>query len=196
MTIAMTTTSSLASTSDNPPDSNAPSWLRRVPMFTGILAALTGFLTVRGANLSNDAIYRSNQGVLHQTQASDLWTEYQADSIKARVVETALLATTQPTAKDALTAQAKDLRERQPKIKSDPQAQEQMRDADLVGGQRRLAQKDLLDYAGVAAQLGIALASVAALTRRKPAFAVGLVAGLAAIAVTAYALVAGYLVHG
>src|SRR5438477_12047665 len=100
--------------SDNADDPSAPAWLRRVPLLTGVLAALAGFLTVRGANLSNQAIYHSNQGVLHQAQASDAWAEYQANSIKARIAETSLLTATDATVKETLTAQAKDLRDRQP----------------------------------------------------------------------------------
>src|ERR1700727_1579979 len=62
-------------------------WLKHVAVLTGVLAALAGFLTVRSTVLTNDGIYESNQAVLAQTEASDAWGEYQADSIKARVVE-------------------------------------------------------------------------------------------------------------
>jgi hypothetical protein len=165
-------------------------------MLTGVLAALAGFLTVRGANLSNQAIYHSNQGVLHQARASDAWAEYQANSIKARIVETTLLTAADAGAKDALGAQAKELRERQPTIRATAEDQERQRDAELAGGQRRLAEKDLLDYAGMIAQMGIALASVAALTRRRPAFAVGVVCGALGVGITAYAIVVNHFVHG
>ena len=69
---------------DNPP------WIKRVAMLTGVLAAVSGFLAVRATTLTNNAIYESNQAILSQTEASDAWNEYQADSVKSRVVETAL----------------------------------------------------------------------------------------------------------
>ena len=69
-----------------------PSWIKQVAVLTGVLAAISGYLVVRSTMLTNDAIYMSNQAILAQTQSSDAWAEYQADSIKARVVETALLA--------------------------------------------------------------------------------------------------------
>jgi hypothetical protein len=53
----------------------------------------------------------------------------------------------------------------------------------------------LLDYAGMAAQMGIALASVAALTRRREAFVIGALCGAAGIAITAYAIIANHFVH-
>src|ERR1700691_3502137 len=63
----------------------------QVAVLTGVLAALTGFLTVRATTLTNQAIYESNQAILSQTQASDAWAEYQADSVKAHIVEMQLL---------------------------------------------------------------------------------------------------------
>src|SRR4051812_15648079 len=119
--------------------SSGPPWLKRVPLLTGVLAALAGFLTVRGANLSNQAIYHSNQGVLHQARASDTWAEYQADSIKARIAETSLLAATDPAVKATLSAQAKDLRDRQSPGRELAMTQEHERDAELAFGQQRLA---------------------------------------------------------
>jgi hypothetical protein len=167
--------------------------LKRVPLLTGILAAFAGFLAVRSALLTNQAIYHSNQAVLHQAQASDGWAEYQANSVKARIVETALLTTSDAAAKDALGGQAKELRTRQPANMQKAQDQEAKRDLELKESERRLAQKDMLDYAGMAVQLGIAMASVAALTRRAPAFGVGVLCGAIGAGITVYAFIAGYL---
>ena len=112
----------------------APPWLRYVALLTGILAGLGGYLTVRSASLTNDAIYRSNQAVLFQAKASDAWNEYQADSIKFRVVQTTLDAGTfVPAAKDKLEAQAKDFRDRQPVKKQEALAHEATREDWLAG---------------------------------------------------------------
>ena len=169
---------------------STPTWMKRVPLVTGILAALAGYLTVRQANLSNEAIYHSNQGVLHQARASDKWTQYQADSIKRHMDETALLiGISDPASKAKMEDQIKELREvRQPAEKADAEAAEKTRDDELEGGHARLRQKGLLDYSGMSIQLGIALASVAALTKKYPAFAVAVVLGIFGIAITAYAL--------
>jgi flagellar basal body-associated protein FliL len=178
-------------------DPTAPLWLRRVPLLTGILAALAGFLTVRQSNLSNEAIYHSNQGVLYQAQSSDTWAEYQADSIKARIVENSLdLSVNDAAAKAKLQAEDDDLRNRQKPLQDAAKKFADQRDAELQGGQKRIDQKDLLNYAGMAIQLGIALASVAALTRRKPAFTVALGIGAIGAAITAYAVLAAYFSHG
>jgi len=164
-------------------------WLKYVAMLTGILAAISGFLAVRSTNLSNDAIYESNQAVLAQAQASDAWSEYQADSIKARILETQLVPSSPLNAADrkALAADDKEFRARQPQSKHWAETKTAERDAHLNNGLSHLAEKDLLGYAGLAMQLGIALASVAALIRKPAAFYAGATVGMIGIAITAYA---------
>lgn len=173
-------------TADNPP------WVKQVALLTGLLAAISGFLVVRSTAVTNNAIYESNQAILSQTEASDAWNEYQADSIKARVIETALATAADLSAESraALNKQAADLRDRQPKIKQTAADKTADRDQHLQVGLKWLAEKDLLGYAGLAAQLGIALASVAAMVRWRTPFLVGIGAGVLCIAITAYAFVA------
>ena len=173
---------------------DGPPWLRQVAMLTGVLAAFAGFLVVRSTSLANQAIYESNQAILAQAESSDAWAEYQADSIKARVVETTLAASSAvpPDKRASLEAEAAGLRARQPKSKQTATARADDRERHLKVGLRHLAEKDLLGYAGLAAQLGIALASVAALVRIRAAFYAGIAAGAIAIATTAYAFAMHY----
>lgn len=179
------------------PGEDGPRWLSYVAMLTGALAALAGFLAVRSTTLTNDAIYESNQAVLAQTQASDAWAEYQADSIKARILETQLTAAPDmaPASRAELAKQDDEIRSRQPKAKQEAMGKSAERDGHLQEGRKSLAEKDLLNYANLAAQLGIALASVAALSRRRSAFVVGVLAGLIGVGITAYVFIVHYLVQ-
>jgi hypothetical protein len=144
-----------------------------------VLAALGAFLSVRSSSLSNDAIYRSTQATLSQDMATDKWGEYEADSIKRHLDETQLkiMSAGQP-GRDALEAEAADLKTRQPAEKVVAEGLENDRSRLLANGEKLLAEKDLVGYAGMAGQLAIALASVAALTRRKAAFFTAIVFGL------------------
>lgn len=180
----------LASGDTHKNDADAPSWVAHVAVLTGVLAALTGFLSVRATGLTNKAIYESNQAILSQTQASDAWAEYQANSIKARMVELQLLPSNHISEEDRtkLTEMDKDLRDRQVPSKQTAETKGQEREDHLKTGLKHLQQKDLLDYAGMIAQMGIALASVAALTRQKIAFNAGIGVGVVAVLLTAYAL--------
>jgi hypothetical protein len=174
-------------------DENPP-WLKQVAMLTGVLAAFSGFLAVRSTTLTNDAIYESNQAILAQAESSDEWAEYQADSIKARIVETALSTANAlpPDRRTSLENDAADLRDRQPKVKEIANAKADERDRHLKDGLKHLEEKDLLGYAGLAAQLGIALASVAALVRMRAAFYTGILAGTAGISIALYAFATHY----
>lgn len=168
-------------------EGDAPSWLKQVAMLTGVLAAISGYLTVRSATLTNDAIYMSNQAILAQTQSSDAWAEYQADSIKARVVETAILTVPNSPNLDALTKEAKELRDRQPGLRKTATGKAAARDEYLKDGGKRLAERDQLVYAGFSAQVGIALASVAALARSRSVFYAGIGAGIVGVGLMIYA---------
>jgi len=176
----------------------APKWVGYVALLTGILAGLAGFLTVRATTLTNNAIYESNQAILAQAQSSDSWNEYQADSIKARIIETQLAANPGLDAQSRATleSQEKDFRDRQPKIQTDAQNFAKERDAHLAQGKGLLATRDLISYADLATQLAIALASVAAMVRVRRAFDAAILIGVIGIVIAAYALGRQYLAVG
>jgi hypothetical protein len=189
-------TSTPSSSTKDAVDSGIPIWLKRVPMITGVLAGLAGFLTVRGAGMANEVNHRSILAVLDQAQASDAWAEYQADSLKAHMTETALKTTTlSDTDRSDLEKDLKKYRDRQAPAQKEATDKQALRDQELDLGNHTMQQKNLLDYAGVAAQLGIALASIAALTRKKPAFHVGVGVGILAVGLTGYALAWPYVLH-
>jgi hypothetical protein len=170
--------------------------MKRVPMVTGVLAGLAGFLTVRSTNMTNLANYNSTQAVLHQAQSSDAWNEYEADSLKRHMDENALRTTNLDAAtQQALTNEITGLRKKQDLELPEANSQAQQRDAELFNSKQKLAIKDMLDYAGMAAQVAIALASVAALTKKSAAYHVGFSIGVIAILITGYAMIQPYLAH-
>jgi hypothetical protein len=167
--------------------------MKRVPMITGVLAGLTGFLSVKGNNLSILANYNSTQAVLHQSQASDHWAEYQADSVKKNLEESLALTVADDAVKKKLRDEADGFGGRQPALKQKALDQESLREQELANSEQKLRVKGLLDYAGMAAQVGIALASVAALTKTRVWYQVGLFAGILAFLITGYAIAYPYL---
>jgi Domain of unknown function (DUF4337) len=183
-------------TGDRASSEPAPRWVAYVAMLTGVLAGVAGFLTVRATTLTNNAIYESNQAILAQAQSSDAWNEYQADSIKARIIETQLAAAgsgLDPQARATLQAQDQDFRARQPKSQSAAQAKAAERDDHLSHGRDYLATRDLVSYASLATELAIALASVAAMVRVRRAFDGAVLVGAVGIGIAAYALLRQYL---
>ncbi len=175
-----------------------PPWVNYVALLTGVLAGVAGFLTVRATTLTNNAIYESNQAILAQAQSSDAWAEYQADSIKAHIVETQLATASglDPQRRAALEAAAADFRARQPKSKATAEAQSAERDAHMAQGKGLRETRDLISYADLATQLGIALASVAAMVRVRRAFEGAIAVGVIGVAIALYALGRQYLAAG
>jgi len=171
-------------------DEPAPKWVGYVALLTGILAGVAGFLTVRATTLTNNAIYESNQAILAQAQSSDSWNEYQADSIKARIIATQLAANPGLDAQSRATleSQEKDFRDRQPKIQDDAKNFAKDRDDHLAQGKGLLATRDLLSYADLATQLAIALASVAAMVRVRRAFDAATLVGGVGVVIALFAL--------
>jgi hypothetical protein len=58
-------------------------WIKWVVATTAVLSALAAFGSVRSQGFANEALFHSNQAVLFQAQASDAWTEFQANSLSA-----------------------------------------------------------------------------------------------------------------
>jgi len=176
---------------------SAPSWLKHVALLTGVLAALSGFLTYRTNVLSNAVLSENNQAVLAQTQASDKWTEFQADSIKARMVETELEGSTSfsPADRAELTQYAEEARQRQPVLSQEATDLEGQREVHLKIGIQRGREKNILGYGSTCVSLAIALASVAALTQKRIAFNIAVLAGLAGVGITIYGLIVAHLLQ-
>ena len=153
---------------------------------------------MRATVLTNNAIYESNQAILAQAQSSDAWNEYQADSIKARIIETQLAANPglDPQSRTRLEGQAQDFRNRQPKIQGDAQNFAKDRDDHLAAGKGLLATRDMLSYADLATQLAIALASVAAMVRVRRAFDAAIIVGVIGVVIALFALGRQYLAGG
>jgi hypothetical protein len=95
--------------------------------------------------------------------------------------------------KNKLDAMDKEMREREPKLKQTALDKTAERDSHSGNAVHRLSEKDLLGYAGMAAQLGIALASDAALTRKRIVFYAGALVGAIGAALTAYTFLLDYI---
>lgn len=150
--------------------------------FLAVMAATAGSLeTVEGGR----AITRSSEAVLAQNKATDAWNEYQADSLKRHIYEIA--ADTSGAHTDAYRRIAdQDLRE-QNKLRTVAQDDEKDRDALMADSARHEERHHWLTGSATLIEIGIALSTIAIITRRRifwfSALGMGLVgAGLFAAA--------------
>ena len=160
--------------------------LTRIALAISILAVLVALVTVLGHGPATDAL-------LMQSRANDQWSEYQAKKIRQDnlqvVLDQMMLAPAPTAAAQAKMAEyrahidkwSKDLEESQAKARED---EAEVRLAERKGSRFDLAEALL--------QIGVVLASITLLTRKKTFFLLGLVLGVIGLA----AAVSAMLLHG
>lgn len=146
-----------------------------------VMAATAGSLeTVEGSR----AITGSSAAVLAQDRATDAWNEYQADSLKRHLFE---------IAGEEGHDHAADIRQQrveQERAHTQAQAGEAARDRALADSARHEERHHWLTGAATLVEIGIALSTVAIITRRRTFWfaALGLGAAGAALFALAYLL--------
>ena len=124
-----------------------------------VLAAVAGSLeTVEGGR----ALGASSEAVLQQDKATDSWNEYQADSLKRHMYDIA--------AENGLVHFKKDSqgeRAAQDKARGQASDAEKERDAHVAASARHEERHHWLTGAATLVEIGIALSTVAIITRRR-----------------------------
>ena len=149
--------------------------LNFIGLSTGILSTLAAIAAMQGG-------YFANEGMLAQIQASDLWSQYQAESGKRHTEEanvTLLQAFGKPVPVNTTTEIAKLQRE-QPELQ---QAARQLQ----TKSEQDLQRHELFARSVAALQVGISMGAISALIRKRWVWYVGL--GIAAIGI-------GFMVAG
>jgi hypothetical protein len=143
-----------------------------------VLAATAGSLeTVEGGR----AITESSEAVLAQDKATDAWNEYQADSLKRHMYDIAAENGLAHYSKDSTTE-----RGTQDKARAKAEEAEKDRDAKTMESARHETRHHWLTGAATLIEIGIALSTVAIITRRQ-AFWLGAM-GLGATGVALFAI--------
>jgi fatty acid desaturase len=157
-------------------------WLNLVAISTAIFAVLAAVAALRSGQLANDALLISNEALLHETQAVDLWAEFQADSVKAVVLQqqVALLPVVggKQAAIDAAASEAQRRKDQQTELQKQAQEQEKMRQEALERSETALRHHERYAYSVSLFQVAIGLGALAALTKLRPIWATSLCAGL------------------
>lgn len=146
-----------------------------------VLAAAAGSLeTVEGGR----AITLSSDAVLAQDKATDSWNEYQADSLKRHMYEIA--ADTGGAHADDYKKDIGEQRTDQDKARAEAQEAEKDRDLKLKQSAQHEERHHWLTGAATLIEIGIALSTMAIITRRAP-FWFGAM-GLGAVGMVLFAL--------
>jgi Domain of unknown function (DUF4337) len=169
----------------------ATPWTTWLSLSTAFIAVCAAIASLEAGAYANDAIVRKDDAILHQSKADDAWAHYQAAGIKAVVYATQAEGASRPELAERWQGEAAREREAQKAVKDEAES-EQARVQEM---DERAAHKLLVHHQFARSvtvfQVSIALAAIAALTRRKPMWWVSLAAGAVGAAFFAFGLLLG-----
>ncbi|HJW40619.1 MAG TPA: DUF4337 family protein [Rhizomicrobium sp.] len=143
-------------------------FISRVAITVAVLAvcaAAAGSLETMEGEASLAA---TSEAVLMQDRATDAWNEFQADSIKKNVYTVAGMSAVPGSANgDAFRKDAREYGETQNKLRKSAEDHEKERDALLAASARHEARHQWLTGAATLFEIGIAMSTVAIITRRR-----------------------------
>jgi len=160
-----------------------PSWLRYLSLSTAMIAVFAAVASLESGANSNEAILEKSEAMLNQARASDGWAYFQAKGIKATVSDAVAvtLADDRPE-KAKLKAEAARYRSETEEIKKTASELE----AKVKEGNERcdamMEHHHRFAISVTLLQIAIALSAIAALTRLRPLWFVGLAVSLGGLA--------------
>ena len=141
-------------------------FINLVSVTIAVLAVITAVAGSLEVTESGGAITSASRAVLQQDQATDSWNAYQAASIKKHLYDLAALS--QPTHADALTRASAKYTGDQDRYQAQAKAAEEKRTQAVEASERHEHRHHRLTIAATLLQIGIAISTVAIITRRRP----------------------------
>jgi hypothetical protein len=162
----------------------------RIAVMTAVLSTIGAVFSYQGASSENAAAMLKNEAVLKKTEAADQWAFYQAKSQKQMIAES--MAELVPDAEKA--AKLKEKAERYGKEKEEIKSHAEKLDEESKQlseeSEHKLHPHHLIARGMTLIQVGIALSSVAALTRRKWLVIIALASAVTGLVIGGTGLVA------
>lgn len=158
-----------------------------VAIFSAILATIGAIVSFLGGHTQNEALYYKNEAVLKKTEASNMWSYYQAKSMKENLAEFAAVLVADPAKAEQYRAEAKRYSTEKKEIQKKAEALEAETKKFNAISEKSLHPHERLAMSITFLQIAIALAAITVLTeRRKLLWA----AGAAAIAGVIFGVIA------
>jgi len=151
-----------------------PGWLRYLSLSTAMIAVFAAVASLESGSSSNEAILEKSEAMLNQARASDEWAYFQAKGIKATLSEDFADSLADGAQKTKLTGEGKRYRGETAESKAratklEDEVKESNRRCDAL-----MAHHHRFAIAVTLLQIAIALSAIAALTRRKPLWFLGM----------------------
>ena len=157
-----------------------PTWMVHLSLSTALMAVFAAIASLQAGSHANEAIFEKNEAILHQSQASDQWSFYQAKGIKAIFLKVQSQGLVPQAAELAqrLAQQSEHLTQEQTEIERTAREFERQVSENNQRASRHLWHHHRFAVSVTVFQVAIALSAIAALTRRPLLFWCGLVGGL------------------
>lgn len=153
----------------------APRWIRYLSLSTAVIAVFAAVASLESGSNSNEAILEKSEAMLNQSRASDQWAYFQAKGMKSALAASqAQIVSDRAPLADALRADADRYKREAEEI------QAQAKELETKVAENNKASEDLMEHhhrfaiAVAMLQIAIALSAIAALTRRRPLWFLGL----------------------
>jgi hypothetical protein len=169
----------------------ATPWTTWLSLSTAVIAVLAAIASLEAGAYANDAIVRKDDAILHQSKADDAWAHYQAAGIKAVVYATQAEGATRPELAAKWQGEADRERGAQKARKEEAEAEQARVEEMDEHAVHKLHVHHQFARSVTVFQVSIALAAIAALTRRKPMWWVSLAAGVIGTGFFVYGVVLG-----
>lgn len=140
---------------------------QRIALMTAILSTVGAIVNYASGNAQNEALFLKNESILRQSQASDQWAYYQSKSTKSHMANAAAkLATDESVRRDFIAERDAEDKERLNVLREanrlQAESQRLARESDA-----KLRPHEHFALALGFLQIGIALAAITVLTRRR-----------------------------
>jgi fatty acid desaturase len=161
----------------------SPSWTLSLSLSTAIIAVFAAIASLQSGAHANAAILSKNEAVLSQARASDQWAYYQAKGIKQAIYASQAdgLSESRPDEAKKMRVEAEHYKAEQAEVEKQARELEAaVREAGKAADES-LERHHQFAISVTVFQVAIALAAIAALTRRKPLWFVSLAVGVAGL---------------
>jgi hypothetical protein len=140
---------------------------QRIALMTAILSTVGAIVNFASGNAQNEALFLKNESILRQSQASDQWAYYQSKSTKSHIADAAAKLATDPAVRQSFIAERDAEDKARLKVQAEAtrlqeESQRLARESDA-----RLKPHERFALALGFLQIGIALAAITVLTRRR-----------------------------
>jgi hypothetical protein len=161
---------------------------KKIALMTAILATVGTIVSYKSGSAQNEAMFLKNESILKQTEASDQWAFYQAKSIKSHIDANFIQMATDQASKDVFIQRMN--KENNDKEEVKKEAEKLQAESKKLGeeSEAKLKPHERSALALSLIQIGIAIAAITVLTKRKELFWVSMGTGMIGVGMAISAL--------